>query len=103
MSGTCFTKAIGAIILFTVITTITEGQAIWLSPSDTAFIPKEIEDPECLGIHKEPAHASLMPYANLTEALRADRHASAYYRSLNGLWKFNWVTWPQQRPVDFYK
>ena len=103
MSRTCFTKAIGAILLFTLITTITEGQANWLSTSDTALVPKEIEDPECLGIHKEPAHASLMPYANLTEALRADRHASTYYRSLNGLWKFNWVTWPQQRPVDFYK
>jgi beta-galactosidase len=68
-----------------------------------AAIPNEIEDPEELGINKEPAHATLMPYANLTEALKADRHASSYCRSLNGLWKFNWVAWPQQRPKDFYK
>ncbi|MDR3653411.1 MAG: glycoside hydrolase family 2 TIM barrel-domain containing protein [Paludibacter sp.] len=68
-----------------------------------AFIPKEIEDPECLGINKEPYHATLMPYANLDEALKANRHASSLCMSLNGLWKFNWVSWPQQRPVDFYK
>jgi len=38
------------------------------SKNDTAFIPKEIEDPECLGINKEPAHATLMPYGSLKEA-----------------------------------
>ena len=68
-----------------------------------APVPDEIQHPRCIGIHKEPAHAILMPYANLQQALQADRHASAFYRSLNGLWKFNWVPWPQQRPVDFYK
>ncbi|QJD98396.1 DUF4981 domain-containing protein [Mucilaginibacter robiniae] len=68
-----------------------------------APVPKEIENPECIGINKLPAHATLMPYGNLQEALAANRHASTYYRSLNGNWKFNWVTWPQNRPVDFYK
>ncbi|NOW95338.1 glycoside hydrolase family 2 TIM barrel-domain containing protein [Mucilaginibacter sp. SG564] len=68
-----------------------------------APVPAEIEDPRNIGINKEPAHASLMPYANLQEALKANRHASSFCRSLNGLWKFNWVAWPQQRPVDFYK
>ncbi|HEY4337565.1 MAG TPA: glycoside hydrolase family 2 TIM barrel-domain containing protein, partial [Puia sp.] len=68
-----------------------------------APVPAEIEDPEMLGINKEPAHATLMPYGNLTEALKADRHASSFSRSLNGPWKFNYVPWPQQRPKDFYK
>lgn len=68
-----------------------------------AFIPTEIENPELLGINKEPYHATLMPYANLQEALLAKRHASSLSRSLNGLWKFNWVPRPEQRPVDFYK
>ncbi len=68
-----------------------------------APVPPEIEDPECIGINKEPAHATLMPYANLKEALAANRHASTFCRSLNGMWKFNWVSWPQARPVDFYK
>lgn len=73
------------------------------SPSDTVAVPKEIEDPECLGIHKEADHASLMPYASMKEALAADRHASSYCMSLNGTWKFHWVDWPQKRPADFYK
>jgi beta-galactosidase len=68
-----------------------------------APVPPEIENPECLGINKEPAHATLMPYSNLKEAIAGNRHASTFCRSLNGLWKFNWVSWPQARPVDFYK
>jgi beta-galactosidase len=68
-----------------------------------APVPKEIEDPECLGIHKEPWHATLMPYGNLTEALAANRHASSLCRSLNGTWKFHWVKRPELRPIDFYK
>lgn len=73
------------------------------SPSDTAFVPKEIEDPENIGINKEASHATLMPYSTLKEALAANRHASSLAVSLNGLWKFNWVDWPQKRPVNFYK
>lgn len=68
-----------------------------------APIPPEIENPELLGINKEPYHATLMPYANLQEALIARRHASSFCRSLNGAWKFNWVPSPEKRPVDFYK
>lgn len=73
------------------------------STTDTAAVPKEIEDPRCLGINKEPYHATLMPYASLKEALNLDRRASSWCQSLNGTWKFNWVSWPQQRPADFYK
>jgi beta-galactosidase len=68
-----------------------------------APLPSEVEDPECLGINKEPAHATLMPYGSLKEALAAKRHDSSFCRSLNGMWKFNWVPHPAQRPVDFYK
>ncbi|HWI56079.1 MAG TPA: glycoside hydrolase family 2 TIM barrel-domain containing protein, partial [Bacillota bacterium] len=68
-----------------------------------APLPAEIEDPECLGINKEAAHATLMPYGSLRQALTANRHASSFCRSLNGMWKFNWVPHPAQRPVDFYK
>ncbi|QEC79809.1 glycoside hydrolase family 2 TIM barrel-domain containing protein [Mucilaginibacter ginsenosidivorax] len=80
-----------------------QQQGTGLSKSDTAFVPKEIEDPENIGINKEASHATLMPYASLKEALAANRHASSFSRSLNGLWKFNWVDWPQKRPVNFYK
>ncbi|MES2775653.1 MAG: glycoside hydrolase family 2 TIM barrel-domain containing protein [Bacteroidota bacterium] len=65
--------------------------------------PAEIENPELLGINKEPYHATLMPYGNLQEALAAKRQLSSYCRTLNGNWKFNWVPSPEKRPVDFYK
>ena len=65
--------------------------------------PAEIEDPQCLGINKEPFHATLMPYGNLQEALNAIRLKSSFCESLNGQWKFNWVPSPEKRPVDFYK
>lgn len=68
-----------------------------------APLPPEIENPECLGINKEPWHSTLMPYANLPEALAGKRHDSSFCRSLNGNWKFNWVQHPDQRPVDFYR
>jgi beta-galactosidase len=68
-----------------------------------AILPPEIENPECLGVNKEPAHATLMPYGNLKEALAANRHASSFCQSLNGMWKFNWVATPGERPIDFYK
>jgi beta-galactosidase len=71
--------------------------------SGNAPVPQEIENPELLGINKEPYHATLMPYASLQEALAAKRHASSLCRSLNGMWKFNWVPTPEKRPVDFYK
>ncbi len=91
------------LILFTV---SNQGTAQYTSPKDSlgsAPVPSEIENPELLGINKEPAHAILMPYGDLQEALVANRNASSFCRSLNGMWKFNWVAWPQMRPVDFYK
>ncbi len=66
-------------------------------------VPPEIENPEVLGIDKLPAHATLMPYATLQQALLAKRNASTLSRNLNGNWKFNWVTWPIDNPVDSYK
>jgi beta-galactosidase len=71
--------------------------------SDGAPVPAEIETPECIGINKEASHSTLMPYGSLQEALIGNRHASSFCVSLNGLWKFNWVAWPQEREVDFYK
>ncbi len=72
-------------------------------PLAQAPLPPEIEDPQCLGINKETFHATLMPYGNMKEALSARRADSSYSRSLNGMWKFNWVKEPSLRPVDFYK
>jgi len=68
-----------------------------------AALPPEIENPECLGINKQPYHATLMPYATLRQALAGKRLESPHCRVLNGQWKFNWVKHPDERPLDFYK
>ena len=81
----------------------TKAKGIGIDSLGKASVPAEIENPELLGINKLPAHATLMPYANLEEALAGKRHSSTYARSLNGTWKFNWVAWPQDRPENFYK
>lgn len=68
-----------------------------------ATLPPEIENEQILSIGKEPWHATLMPYADLKEALAAKRHSSSFARTLNGSWKFNWVKRPELRPVNFYQ
>ncbi len=68
-----------------------------------APLPPEIENEQILGENKQPWHATLMPYANMGEALKAIRCDSSFARSLNGQWKFNYVPRPEGRPVDFYK
>jgi len=54
-------------------------------------------------INKEPAHCTIMPCENAGKAAKGDYKKSAYYKSLNGEWKFNWSPDPASRPADFYK
>ncbi len=61
------------------------------------------ENPEVIGINKEPGHCTLIPYDDTQTALRSVREASPFYKSLIGDWKFNWVRKPADRPMDFYK
>ena len=61
------------------------------------------QDPAVIGRHKQPAHATLVPYATLDQALAGEREASPYYLSLNGDWRFHWVEKPADRPRDFHE
>lgn len=60
------------------------------------------ENPHIIGINKEPTRATALPYQSIDAAAENDFNKSAYYLSLNGTWKFNWVYSPDERPVDFY-
>ncbi|MGA2864600.1 MAG: glycoside hydrolase family 2 TIM barrel-domain containing protein [Verrucomicrobiota bacterium] len=71
--------------------------------ADAPPLPPEIENEQVLGLNKEPPHATLMPYATSDQALAGRRRESPFARDLNGLWKFNWVGNPSDRPVDFYQ
>ncbi len=59
--------------------------------------------PEVFEVNRLPAHATLIPYANIQEALDADRTSSPFYFSLQGTWKFQLAKNPSARDTDFYK
>ncbi len=61
------------------------------------------ENEKVFGINREPPHATLMPYADMAQAVKGERSDSPYFQSLNGRWKFHWVKHPKERPVDFCK
>lgn len=61
------------------------------------------ENPAIFGINKETPHCTLIPYSKISSAIKTDRTASKWYRSLNGKWKFHWSPDPASRPADFYK
>jgi len=61
------------------------------------------ENEDVIGINKEPAHCTLVPYADVQAALKGDRKASQFYKTLNGDWKFNWVDGMKILFLDFYK
>jgi len=59
------------------------------------------ENSKIFGINKEPAHSTLISFDS-AEKWKKNREDSQYYKSLNGVWKFNWVEKPSDRPVNFY-
>jgi beta-galactosidase len=48
------------------------------------------------------AHAALLPYDTVEEALQGVRSSSRYFQSLNGMWKFSFVENPDNRITNFY-
>ncbi|MDE7389127.1 MAG: DUF4981 domain-containing protein, partial [Muribaculaceae bacterium] len=75
------------------------------------FTSPRWEDETVFAINKEPGHATYMPYPSY-ESMMAD---TAYFAtpwtvpvnpnfmSLNGRWRFNLVSEPSQRPLDFWQ
>ncbi|MGV9572948.1 sugar-binding domain-containing protein, partial [Streptomyces nigra] len=51
----------------------------------------------------EPPHTTLMPYADVRQALAADRTRSPYRLSLDGTWKFAHAERPEDRDADFHR
>lgn len=63
----------------------------------------EWENAQINSINREPMHATLMPYENYDKAVAGKRFDSKYFKSLNGVWKFNFVEKPADRPKEFYQ
>lgn len=70
---------------------------------NTANTLNDWENQKVFGINKQYYHVNVVPYADLQHSLKMDYTQSAYYKSLNGTWKLNYVNKPADAPQDFYK
>ncbi|MHB9022904.1 MAG: beta-galactosidase, LacZ type [Armatimonadota bacterium] len=60
------------------------------------------EDPQLLSRRREPAHATLIPYADGESALAGERGASPFFKLLNGRWQFHYSPSPEDVPEGFF-
>ena len=95
-------RVLGAIAVLTMFLPAADGNLKPVSDNTSTETP-DWENPQVVGRNKEPGHCTLVPYPDTETALQCERQASQFYKSLNGKWKFNWVSKPSDRPVDFYK
>ncbi|MDR6553176.1 glycoside hydrolase family 2 TIM barrel-domain containing protein [Paenibacillus qinlingensis] len=65
--------------------------------------PEWNNNPEIFELNRMKAHATLMPFDSVAEALTNDRQASRHYLSLNGTWKFAFAESPSERITNFYE
>ncbi|UKJ06803.1 glycoside hydrolase family 2 TIM barrel-domain containing protein [Solitalea lacus] len=76
----------------------TEGSAL-----KAQTIPSELQTPEIVSVNRMPMRADAFAFESKELAAKRKKENSAYFISLNGNWKFNWVQDPTKRPLDFYK
>jgi len=69
--------------------------------ADGATVP-DWDTPAVIGRNKEDARATLIPFADAASARVKRFEDSAYYRSLNGTWRFHWWPTPGAASWDFY-
>ena len=66
-------------------------------------LPAELQDPEVVSLNRMPMRNTAFAFESRQLAQQRSKENSAYFLSLNGSWKFNWVKDPADRPVDFFK
>ena len=79
------------------------GLAALLSLSANAQTFTEWHDAGVNAVNRAPMHTDYFAYESPELAARGERESSAYYMSLNGLWKFNWVRHADARPTGFWR
>jgi beta-galactosidase len=62
---------------------------------------EEWDDPAVLHLNTERPHATMMVYPTTELALEGNRDESPWFRSLNGVWKFQYSASPAARPAGF--
>ncbi|MEZ3180965.1 DUF4981 domain-containing protein [Streptomyces pimonensis] len=68
-----------------------------------ADAPPEWNDFGVFRLGTQPPHTTLMPYADVRQALAADRTRSPYRIGLDGTWKFAYADRPEDRDADFHR
>jgi beta-galactosidase len=61
------------------------------------------ENPQLFELNKEKPHATFMLFDKKQDVINDDYSKSAYYQSLNGIWKFVYVDKYANRQQNFYK
>lgn len=68
-----------------------------------AQLPPEMQNPELVCENRMPMRNSAFCFENVQTAKQYNRENSTNFFSLNGIWKFDWVKDPNQRPKNFYE
>ncbi|MCM8709489.1 DUF4981 domain-containing protein [Clostridium sp. SYSU_GA19001] len=71
-------------------------------PPDNGY-PEWNNNPEIFQVNRMDAHATLMPFDSIEEALEGNRFNSKHYLCLNGMWKFSFAENPEKRIKNFYE
>ena len=61
------------------------------------------ENLSVIQINRLEPHTYYVPFDNEKQALAHEVNQSSKCMNLNGIWKFNWVAKPSDRPLDFFK
>lgn len=65
--------------------------------------PEWNNNPEIFQVNRADAHAYLMAFDTVEEALKDNKTNSSHYYSLNGNWKFSFAENPEKRIKNFYE
>ena len=89
------------VLIFTIIfiTKILNGHAQNSNPFNN--YKDYIENEQFISENKLDAQASFTSYTKEQHALSFNIKNAHFYKSLDGIWKFNWVRNPKNRPTTF--
>ena len=103
LNRTCFLHIALSLLIFVSLLSLIGCNQLQNHTTEPDLTKPDWENPDVVGINKEPGHCTLIPYSDIETAIKADRKASRFYKSLNGNWKFHWVIKPADRPLNFYE
>jgi len=63
----------------------------------------EWQDQDAVSLNQVNPHVSVIAFSDKQAAIHKNEHKSPYYKSLNGMWKFQWILGVNNRPKEFYK